>query len=49
MTIYVLNASAAADLLLDTVSGRSLVDQLESGAEWCAPSLPVSTIPPLPV
>ena len=37
MTVYVLDASAGADLLLDTVSGRSLVHQLESDAEWWVP------------
>lgn len=34
MTVYVLDASAGADLLLDTESGRSLVHQPESAAEW---------------
>ena len=37
MTTYVLDASAGADLLLDTLSGRSIFDQLESGAHWWVP------------
>lgn len=37
MTVYVLDASAGADLLLDTASGRSLVHQFESDAEWWVP------------
>lgn len=37
MTTYVLDASAGADLLLDTLSGRSILDQLESGAQWWVP------------
>ena len=37
MTTYVLDASAGADLLLDTSGGRSILDQLQSGAQWWVP------------
>lgn len=37
MTTYVLDASAGADLLLDTFGGRSILDQLQSGAQWWVP------------
>lgn len=37
MTTYVLDASAGADLLLDTSAGRALATRLESGAEWWVP------------
>lgn len=37
MTTYVLDASAGTDLLLATVGGRSILDQLQSGAQWWVP------------
>ena len=37
MTTYVLDASSGADLLLDTVGGRSILDQLQLGAQWWVP------------
>ena len=37
MTTYVLDASAGADLLLDTLGGRSILGQLQSGAQWWVP------------
>ena len=37
MTAYVLDASAGADLLLGTVGGRSILDQLQTGAQWWVP------------
>ena len=37
MTTYVLDASAGADLLLDTLGGRSILNQLQSGAQWWVP------------
>jgi len=37
VTTYVLDASAGADLLLDTVDGRSIFGQLQTGAQWWVP------------
>lgn len=37
MTTYVLDASAGADLLLDTAVGRSLLPRLQHGAQWWVP------------
>lgn len=37
MTTYVLDASAGAALLLDTADGRSILGQLQSGAQWWVP------------
>ena len=37
MTAYVLDASAGADLLLDTQVGRDLIERLEHGAQWWVP------------
>ncbi len=37
MTVCVLDASAGADLLLDTDVGRRLVDRLEVGPDWWVP------------
>jgi len=37
VTVYVLDASAGADLLLDTENGRRIEAELESGAQWWVP------------
>lgn len=37
VTIYVIDASAGADLLLDTANGRAIEDAVEPNAEWWVP------------
>jgi len=37
VTLYVLDASAGADLLLDTNVGRRLLPRIQSGAQWWVP------------
>lgn len=37
MTVYVIDASAGADLLLDTANGRAIEDAVEPNAEWWVP------------
>ena len=37
MTTYVLDASAGADLLLDTAAGRDLLPRVQRGAQWWVP------------
>lgn len=37
MTVYVLDASAGADLLLDTAKGRAIEDAIQPDAEWWVP------------
>ncbi len=37
VTVYVIDASAGADLLLDTANGRAIEDAVEPNAEWWVP------------
>lgn len=37
MTTYVLDASAGADLLLDTQVGRTILSRLQPGSQWWVP------------